>query len=70
MAAGKSDLEKLPLEKRLVRYQELSEDAFDCAALTADDVERDKLLAMGLGWHSFAIETEETLRRLRGFNRP
>jgi hypothetical protein len=65
MMGGLGELEHLPLERRLLRYHELSDDAFVRAAAAGDESERDRLMSMGKGWRLLALETEETLRRLR-----
>ena len=59
------ELERLSPEIRLLRYHELSEDAFHTAAKTTDQKERADLIALGYGWRSLAMETEVTIRKLR-----
>jgi hypothetical protein len=64
------DFERVPLETRVLRYYELSEDAFSRAERAAMDADREQYAAMGMAWRSLAEETEAVLKRLRGLNLP
>ncbi|MGH7969901.1 MAG: hypothetical protein ACREIC_14355 [Limisphaerales bacterium] len=58
-------LEALPWQERLLRYHQLSEEAFREAAHATTQQERDKFLSLGNGWYELATETEKMLRERR-----
>jgi hypothetical protein len=59
------ELESLPLETQLLRFQEFSEEAFQGAAQAATELERADLIELGNYWRSLAVATERTLRERR-----
>jgi hypothetical protein len=61
------DLDTVPLERRVLRYYELSEDALRQAASRPEE-ERPHFVRLGEGWRKLAEETEATLEKLRGLN--
>jgi|HubBroStandDraft_5_1064220.scaffolds.fasta_scaffold1087364_1 hypothetical protein len=66
MSLTPENLASLPLEDRLLRFYELSEEAFERASRATADAERDSFLALAFSWRSLATEAEELLRAQRG----
>jgi len=54
----------MPWEERLLRFHELSEEAFRRAE-AAKDRQRDEYLALGTSWYVLAKETEQLMRERR-----
>jgi hypothetical protein len=55
-------LVSLPLETRLLRCHELSEEVFEQAVRATTDTERADLIALANSWKSLADEIEHTIR--------
>ena len=57
-------LEAMPLETRLLRYHEISEDLMRRATLTPEETEREHLLKLAEEWLALATATESLLREM------
>jgi len=57
-------LSSLPLETRLLRCHELSEEGFERAARATTEAERAQLIALANDWRALANETEKTIMML------
>jgi hypothetical protein len=55
-------LASMPLENRLLRFHELSEEAFERAARATTEEQRVGLIALAVSWRSLATEADEILR--------
>lgn len=58
------NIESMPWEERLLRFHELSEEAFTQAEKLQAEA-RDHYLAIGTAWYTLAKETELAIRELR-----
>jgi hypothetical protein len=59
------NIEAMPWEERLLRFHELSEAAFQQAAKTDAQKQREEFLALGTSWYMLAKEAEQFLRETR-----
>lgn len=60
------DIERLPLDVRLLRCHDLAEYAFNKAADAATEQDRNEYMSLGKNWRRLAVETEAALKRMRG----
>lgn len=65
MTSHAEGFEALPLEARLLRYHEMSEEASRLAEAAASEAQRMEYIALSENWRLLAQETERMLRELR-----